>query len=81
MRLYNVKKFRLDEQTLLSSYRTDHEFNFRLSLERTKRSRVINELNLSARKEQQSRNIEDLFETNKHNKSVDFIPRRCSERH
>lgn len=80
MRLYNIKKFKLDEQVLLSSYRADHEFNIRLSLERTKRSRILNEFSLSARKEQQIRVIEHLFETNKQNKSVDFILCRFSER-
>jgi hypothetical protein len=60
MRLYNNKKFRLDEQALLSAHRTDHEFTFRLSLERTKRQRVLNEFSLRARKEQQTRDIENL---------------------
>jgi hypothetical protein len=80
MRLYNIKKFKLDEQVLLSSYRADHEFNFRLSIQRTKRSRVINEFSLSARKEQQARNIEQLFENNKQTKSVKFILCRFSGR-
>lgn len=42
MRLYNIKKFKLDEQALLSTYRADSDFTFRLSLERTKRQRVLN---------------------------------------
>jgi hypothetical protein len=70
MRLYNTKKFRLDEQALLSSHKIDHEFNFRLSLQRTKRLRALNEVSLSARKEQQIRNIEGLFESNKQERSV-----------
>lgn len=51
MRLYNAKKFKLDEETLLSSHRADNEFALNLSMQRTRRQRAIDGATLTSRRE------------------------------